>query len=198
MILETRPLTGAALTAALPDLARLRITVFRAFPYLYEGSEDYETSYVRAYAQSRNALVVACFDGARIVGAATAAPMEDHAAEFAVPFEARGYRLSDILYFGESVLLPEYRGRGVGHAFFDAREAHARALGRGTCAFCAVIRPPGHPARPEGYRPHDRFWEKRGYAPVDGLIAEYSWRDIGAAEQTAKPMQFWLRRLPEA
>ncbi|WP_232830523.1 GNAT family N-acetyltransferase [Oceanicella sp. SM1341] len=198
MSVETRALTGSALTQALPDLARLRIEVFRAFPYLYEGSEDYEQGYVRAYAESRDALVVAALDGSRIVGAATAAPMEDHAAEFAAPFEARGLRLPDILYFGESVLLPEYRGRGLGHAFFDAREAHARALGRPLCAFCAVIRPPDHPARPEGYRPHDAFWGKRGYVPEEGLVAEYSWRDIGAAGESAKPMQFWLRATPAA
>ena len=31
-------LTGAAIEPALPDIARLRIAVFRDFPYLYDGS----------------------------------------------------------------------------------------------------------------------------------------------------------------
>lgn len=43
---------GTAVTPYIADLARLRIEVFRAFPYLYEGSEDYEVSYLATYAQS--------------------------------------------------------------------------------------------------------------------------------------------------
>jgi GNAT superfamily N-acetyltransferase len=194
MPLDIAPLTGEALAAALPDLARLRIAVFRAFPYLYEGDEAYEARYLAAYADSPGAVVVAARDGARIVGMATAAPMEDHAAEFAAPFRDRGHDLADILYFGESVLLPEYRGLGAGHAFFDAREAHGLKLGRRVFAFCAVVRPPDHPARPAGYSPLDRFWARRGYAPVPGLVGRFAWRDLGEAAETEKPMQFWLKR----
>lgn len=193
--LAIAPLTGAALRAALPDLARLRIAVFRDWPYLYEGDAAYEERYMRAYAESAGALVVGACDGARLVGAATAAPMEDHAAEFAEPFRARGRDVGEILYCGESVLLPQYRGRGAGHAFFDAREAHGRALGRRFICFSAVVRAADDPRRPAGHRPLDGFWRKRGYAPVEGLRAEYRWREIGATEQSAHPMQFWLRAL---
>lgn len=195
MALTVEPLTGDALEAALPDLARLRIAVFRAWPYLYEGDDAYERDYIRRYAESPGAVVVAARDGATIVGAATAAPMEDHAAELAAPLAAAGFALSETLYCGESVLLPSHRGRGIGHAFFDAREAHGRALGRTVSCFCAVIRDPGDPRRPPDYAPLDPFWRKRGYAPVEGAEGSYSWREIGAAEETPHPMRMWLRRL---
>lgn len=188
-------LTGAALAARIDDLARLRIAVFRAFPYLYDGDEAYERNYLKAYADSRDAVAIGAFDGDALIGAATAAPMEDHAAEFAAPFAARGHDLSDILYFGESVLLPGYRGHGIGHGFFDGREAHARALGRRHAAFCAVVRPADHRARPADYSPLDPFWRKRGYAPLEGVIADFSWRDLGESAETPKPMQFWMKRL---
>ena len=55
MSLRVETLTGDALTAALPDLARLRIAVFRAYPYLYEGDPDYERRYIQAYADSPGA-----------------------------------------------------------------------------------------------------------------------------------------------
>ena len=87
----------------------------------------------------------------------------------------RGIDPASVFYFGESVLLPEYRGQGIGHAFFDHREAAARAWGASRASFCAVIRPPDHPARPAGYVPLDAFWAKRGYAPVPGLIGEFTW-----------------------
>jgi len=34
--------SGPALLPYIPELARLRIEVFRDFPYLYDGSLDYE------------------------------------------------------------------------------------------------------------------------------------------------------------
>jgi len=195
MTIRVEPLTGAALSAALPEVARLRIAVFRAFPYLYDGDLAYEEGYLARYAASRGAVVVGAFDGAQLIGAATAAPMEDHAAEFAAPFAARGYDLTQTLYCGESVLLPEYRGRGIGHAFFDHREARGRELGRRYSCFCAVIRPEGHPLRPADYAPLDPFWTKRGYAKMVGLTAAFPWKDLGDTLATEKPMQFWMREL---
>ena len=68
-------LVGTALHPLLPDLARLRITVFREWPYLYEGDEVYERTYLGAYADAPGAAVVVCRDGDGIVGAATCEPM---------------------------------------------------------------------------------------------------------------------------
>jgi GNAT superfamily N-acetyltransferase len=121
--------------------------------------------------------------------------MEDHAAEFAAPFAAAGRALDEILYCGESVLLPEYRGRGIGHAFFDAREAHGRALGRRFACFCAVIRDPDDPRRPHGYAALDPFWRKRGYEKLPGVEARYRWREVGATTESEHRMQFWMRAL---
>lgn len=192
---DLRVLTGAALDGALDDVARLRIAVFRDWPYLYDGTLEYERDYLQTYRNSRDAILVGAFDGARLVGAATGTPMEDHASDFAAPFAATGLALGAIFYCAESVLLPEYRGRGLGHRFFDAREDHARALGRSHVAFCAVQRPADHPMRPAHYRSNDAFWMKRGYAPLPGVVAEFSWKDIGDDTETRKPLQFWMRAL---
>jgi GNAT superfamily N-acetyltransferase len=185
-------LRGEAIVPHLDALAALRISVFRDWPYLYDGDTDYERGYLRAY-RAPGALVVGAFDGPEMVGAATAAQMEQHAEDFAAA--RAGEDLTGIYYLAESVLLPAYRGRGLGHRFFDAREAEARALGRGRAVFCSVIRPEDHPARPEGARTHDAFWRGRGYAPLPGKVAHFSWRDLGEAKATEKPLQFWGRDL---
>ena len=195
MTVDVRPLTGDDLARHLEDVAHLRMTVFRDFPYLYEGTFDYEHRYLQSYRDSAGAILVGAFDGDRLVGAATGTPMEDHADDFARAFDGSGLPLTDIFYCAESVLLPAYRGRGIGHAFFDAREGHARRLGRRVSAFCAVVRPDDHHARPAGYAPLDPFWRKRGYAPLPGVVAHFDWRDLGDDHQTAKPMQFWSKAL---
>jgi GNAT superfamily N-acetyltransferase len=195
MSVRVETLTGARLAGHLSDVARLRIEVFRAYPYLYDGDLDYERRYIAAFAASPNAVIVAAFDGDEVVGASTGAPLATQMDEIAAPFVARGEDLDACFYFGESVLLPAHRGQGLGVCFFEAREAQARACGAKFTTFCAVVRPPDHPARPPGYLPLDGFWGKRGYAPQLGLICHLSWKEIGASQESAKPMQFWMKRL---
>ena len=195
--MEVRALTGDALDAALDDVARLRIEVFRDWPYLYDGDLEYERSYLQAYRDSDRAILVGAFDGVELVGASTGAPLAEHADDFSAAFDGQPYDLNAIFYCAESVLLPGYRGQGIGHRFFDLREAHARDLGFLFSAFCGVVRPVDHPARPECYRPLDAFWHARGYAPLEGAVALFSWKDLGEAEETRKPLQFWIRSLSE-
>ena len=196
MALEVRSLTGADLVAALPALARLRMIVFRDWPYLYDGSLAYEEEYLAKFAAAKGAVCIAAYDGEEIVGASTGQPMAETDAEFIEPFEKAGYEIARVFYCGESVLLASHRGHGLGHAFFDGREAHARRLGGFTYStFCRVVRPDDHPLKPKDYRPLDGFWRKRGYAPVEGLVATYEWKDVDQPGPTSKTMQFWLRTL---
>lgn len=192
-VLRIERKSGDELKVLLPDMAALRIEVFRDWPYIYEGSLNYEKSYLGQFIEAPDHVAVCAFDDARLVGAATASPLAHQHDEFRAPLEQAGHSPDDIFYFGESVLLPAYRGRGVGHAFFDGREAHALALGYDKMAFCAVVRPDDHPLKPAWSRSLDPFWRKRGYLPLIGVIGEFSWRDIGMHEETSKPMQFWGR-----
>ncbi|MGR3761701.1 GNAT family N-acetyltransferase [Roseobacteraceae bacterium NS-SX3] len=195
MALRIEVLTGAALAAALDDFARLRIEVFRAWPYLYDGDLEYERSYLQSYRDSGLAIVAAAYDGDRLVGASTGTPLVDHADDFAAAFDGTGIDLGAVFYCAESVLLPEYRGQGAGHGFFDLREAHARRRGFKKSAFCGVLRPADHPLRPKNYAPLDPFWRKRSYTPLEGAVAQFSWKDIDQEEETRKPLQFWIRDL---
>ena len=193
-------LTGDALSGALEAVARLRIAVFREWPYLYDGTLEHEQRYIAEFAAARDAVIIAARDGDDIVGIATGAPLLAHTSEFGPLFEGAGFDPERVFYCGESVLLPAYRGRGVGHAFFDGREAHARTLTRPHgafthAAFCGVVRDESDPRRPAGYAPLDPFWRKRGYAKVTGLLGSYDWKDIGCEVKTSKPMQFWMRPL---
>jgi len=193
--IAVRSLCGQELRAALGDLARLRIEVFAAFPYLYAGSTDYEREYLAEFTAAGDAVLVAAFDADRIVGAATASPLAGQEDYVRAPFERAGIDPAPVFYFGESVLLPAYRGQGIGHAFFDQREAAARAWGASQASFCAVVRPADHPVRPVDYVPLDAFWRKRGYAPVPGLTGEFSWADHGEGRESVKPMQYWMKTL---
>lgn len=195
MSLRLETLTGNELAQVIDRVAELRIRVFRDWPYLYDGDLAYERDYLRSYQTTPGAVVIAAWAGKELVGASTALPLSDADPDFATAFEGSAYRLSEIFYCAESVLLPEHRGQGAGHQFFDLREAHARTAGYAYSAFCSVIRPCDHPARPDTYQSLDPFWQRRGYRPAENIVAKFSWRDVGAADESKKDLQFWIRKL---
>lgn len=192
--LTLKRLSGAELPGLLAELARLRITVFREFPYLYDGNFDYEATYLKTYGTADDSIIILASDGDKIVGASTGLPLDQEEHAFQRPFIEAGFDPAGIFYFGESIILPEYRGMGTGHRFFDEREAHARALGRFQyTTFCSVDRPADHPMCPLDYRPLDAFWSKRGYQPHPSMKIYYPWKDIGDNQETEKPLTVWMK-----
>ena len=59
MTVRVAPLTGKSMAGALDALARLRIAVFRDWPYLYDGTLEYEQKYLAKLAAARGAVIVA-------------------------------------------------------------------------------------------------------------------------------------------
>lgn len=190
--LET--LAGDAVRAVISDLARLRVEVFRDWPYLYDGDLDYERRYLAKYADLPDATLVVARDGDRVVGASTALPLSKAEAAMQKPFRDAGLRVADWYYFGESVLDRAYRGRGVGVAFFARRESRAAALGYRSTTFCAIERPADHPLKPASYIPLDAFWIRRGYTRRPELRATFDWQDIDQPAESTHPMVFWTKQ----
>lgn len=196
--LQVFTVTGAEITPFLADVARLRIEVFREYPYLYEGELAYEARYLAKYSAAPESLLVlvrAHDPSARIVGASTAVPMAHEEAAFCQPLVERGLDPAQIFYFGESVIARSHRGRGLGHRFFDEREAHARRLGFEHALFAAVERAPDDARRPSDYRPLDRFWQRRGFRKLPGIATTLSWKELGEASESPKVMGFWIKEL---
>jgi GNAT superfamily N-acetyltransferase len=189
-------LSGAALTARLDALAGLRIKVFRDWPYLYDGDVAYEAHYLANFAASPGALVVAaCRAGGEVVGIATCQPAREASAKLRASFQAAGLDENQLCYFGESVLLPEYRGQGAGVRFFEEREAQARRLGLSIAAFCSVVRNENDPRRPRDYTPLDGFWRNRGYEPRPDISTVMSWREVDDTRETPHVLSFWIKKL---
>jgi GNAT superfamily N-acetyltransferase len=180
---------------SLEPIGRLRLTVFRDYPYLYDGSLEDEHEYLNSYAKSETSLVVLAMDGEQAIGASSCLKLDEADPEFRAAFQKAGLKTDCICYFGESVLLPSYRGQGIGKLFFQYREAHARDLRCTMAAFCAVDRPDNHPLRPQDYRELNRFWQEQGYVKNPELQTTFSWKEVNQSEKTAKTLTFWVKEL---
>jgi len=194
-LITIRTLTGSLIRDIIPELANLRITVFRDFPYLYDGSLEYEERYLGRYTISEQCIVVIVKDDDRIVGASTGMPLADEANEITSPIRLAGHNVDDWYYFAESVLLPEYRGRRLGYHFFDERERHAIDFGYKMACFCSVVRESDHPRRPESYKRLDNFWNKRGFTRSPDLQTNMMWKEHDEPAESPKLMEYWIKSL---
>ncbi len=193
--IRIRTFTGAAMAEAMAAFQRLHVEVFYDWPYLYQGSvasEPYISSYM---AHPRAALFLASAEG-QPVGAATCLPLGDETANVQAPFIARGWDLRQFFYFGEGIVLQQWRGKGLGVRFFQLRESHARAVSTAEFAvFCSVRRPLDHPLRPAEPHTNDAFWRRRGYAPLPGVCCAMTWPDRGEAQASQHTLDFWIKSL---
>jgi GNAT superfamily N-acetyltransferase len=195
-MLTYKTFKGKEIESVILDLAQLRIIVFKDYPYLYEGTISHEQEYLSTYINSENSLLFSVWDNEKMVGATTCIPLIDETADVQEPFIKAGMNIESIFYFGESILLSEYRGLGIGNRFFEERENHARSFGvfETTC-FCSVVRPDNHPMKPTNYQPHDIFWTKRGYKKDEDLQSQFDWLDINESQSTVKPMVYWVKNI---
>ncbi|NHN92057.1 GNAT family N-acetyltransferase [Acetobacter sicerae] len=196
MSVTIETLTGERLLSVVPDLARLRITIFREWPYLYDGNLAYEEKYLHAYMRSPGTAVVVAKDGDKVVGASTCLPLKDEMACIRAPFEERGLSTDDFFYFGESVLLESYRGQGIGVRFFEERERHARSASNASFAvFCAVRRWKTDPRRPDNAKSLADFWMKRGFTPLPGVSCHLGWKEPDVPGQRDHLLDFHIKPL---
>lgn len=197
MSIKVKPVSKAFASSHLLEMAALRIKVFKDFPYIYDGSVEYEVKYLDRYFKAPNGTFILAIDennGNKIVGVATALPLAEEENFVKKPFLDLGKKIDEFFYFGESVLLPEYRGRGLGHAFFDEREKVALSFPQiKFTIFCAVERSVDHPLKPANYQPLDEFWQKRGYQRHSQLTSKFEWLDIGESHETEKNMKYWIK-----
>ena len=195
-MIEIRTFTGTDVTAYLDAVADLRIGVFREWPCLRVCDRSREETYLAAYAQSPDSVFVLAFDAARVVGASMGIPLTDGAYALQQPFRNRDITIADVFFFGDSMLLKEYRGSALGHRFFDERERHARGLSRfRMSAFCSVERDLDDSRRPPGVRSNDAFWTRRGYRRQDDMFSELEWSEVGHDRPIRHRLHFWLRAI---
>lgn len=195
MGVQIKSFTGQQARPYLKQLARLRIEVFREYPYLYDGNWEYEQKYLETFTHSDQSLVVVALDGAKVVGASTGIPLAAEPEALQNVWKNTAYSVHEIFYFSESVLQKEYRGQGIGVQFFQHRETWAQSLGFRYAVFCGVIRAANDPRRPAAYQPLDRFWQHRGYSLKPGVVGKISWKEVDEIAESEKELQFWMKQL---
>jgi len=184
---------GADIERYTERLGRFRIEIFAEYPYLYDGNIEYEHKYLARYAASPNSFLIFCEDASGFVAACTGICMKDADEEFRSVFEPQ--EIAKTYYIGEVMIRKGYRGKGIGSKLLTNAVSIIKNMGFKQASLCAVEREENHPLRPNDYVSPDNLWLRFGFKKLQEKKARYSWKDIGAAEESQKLMSVWTVEL---
>lgn len=195
--LSLKVFTGAEARAYLEPLAAMRIDFFKEFPYLYQGSLDYESAYLETYFRSHNSAILLVFKGDTLLGFSNIIPLDEEMIEIQSAFSEKGMNLDEYLYIGEVMLDPICRGQGLARRFFEFHEAYAQEIGYSKLVFMTVQRPINHPERPKAYRGLEPIWQHFGYEKLPGVLVKIPWKQIDTGQEEDNTLDIWLKDLEE-
>lgn len=192
---EIKALKGAEARKYVDDIADMRISMFKEYPYLYDGSIEYEREYLETYFKSENSIILLVFDKDKVVGFSNVIPFVEETAELKKPFEGNKLDVKDYLYIGEVMLKDRYRGKGLLRKFFEHHENYAKEHGYPYLTFITSKRPDNHPMKPSDYRELGPIWEHFGYSLDDRLVAEFKWKQIDTGKEEENSLSFWVKEV---
>lgn len=196
MNVETKLFDDGNIENYIDDIAHLRISIFREYPYLYDGDKEYETKYLKKFISTDDSIMVLAFSNDKIVGALTGLPLRCEEPNVYEPWIQTNRSVDQFFYFSEGLLYREYRNKGIGRHMFQLAESWVEKTGRyEALTLATVIRNQDHPQKPKGYHSTDPFWEKLGYRKSNGIICTIPWKEVGEPQESPKPLLFWSKNI---
>lgn len=196
--MEFKVYKGAEIEAIFDALAELRIQVFGEFPYLYQGTKEFEFQYLNKYVASNCSFIYTVWDNQKLIGASSCIALSDEFEDVKDPFLKAGMDINSIIYFGESILLKAYRNQGFGKLFMEKRLEFASSFPWCKAVyFCSVERPENHPLKPIDYKNLHSFWRNQGFEPTE-LSSFFEWKDIDQEIESSKKMNYWMKQIQQS
>ncbi len=183
-------------TAKVADsLYYLAVTVFREFPYLFEPNPETKENHMERYAKMKNSFALLIYDGGKLAGASTASLLKEEVDMVRVPYENAGFDPDKTFYFGESMLLPEYRGMGNYKKIMSERINEAVESGANKASFISVVRPDNHPLKPKDYMHLKSIWNRYGFFENPHVNMKWTWKDVDKPQADLKSLTAWVKDL---
>jgi len=192
--------TGTEIIPFIKEVSKLRISIFREFPYLYQGNMDYEIEYMDGYKHDSKSTLVVVRDNNRIIGVSTGIPLNSSSTivqEIKDILIKNNKKIDNIYYFGEVLVLPKYRGKGLVSKMYKLQENFVKQWGYDFVSILTVVRDNKHPLQPEKYQSHDELWKHLNFYR-EGITTNFCWPTIqgdGSVKNMRNLMEFWIKRL---
>ena len=181
-------------------VSRLRIQIFKEYPYLYEGELDYERRYMQGYTSDDKAMIaIARVDGI-LAGVSTGIPLvsdSEIVSDAKKVFSQENIDIGDFYYYGEVIVLPEFRGQGITTKLYSSQNDLIKTWGFKHVCILTVLIYEHHPLKPLTYRSPDGMWQHLGFFR-NKLSVDYHWPTIqpdSSVKDVSNTLEFWTMPL---
>ncbi|MDN3506687.1 MAG: GNAT family N-acetyltransferase [Simkaniaceae bacterium] len=175
----------------LDEVAELRIKIFREWPYLYDGDIKTENNYLKAFADTKDSLLVLAKEYEKIVGVVMGLPVAESMKQIQEEYQRQNVSTDGIFYLADAIILAPYRGQGIGTRMLQIFENLVVEMQKyDQISFCEIVRDQNHPLKPKDYQSLDAFWEQLDFYPIPGWQTSFDYLDIGNSEETPHLMRF--------
>ena len=184
-------LHGKEILPYIDRIIQLRIQLFKGWPYLYEGSLEYEESYFEGYVSSDLSTAVLVLDHDQVVGCAIGLPVAESLKEIGQIFKDQGQPSGKSYYLSDLLLQEEYRGKKIGQNMVQTLEKAVMGLQDFSAIYlCEIVRDPKDSRKPPHLHSLDKFWDKQGYEIVPDWLIQLKWLEVGAKKPISHDLRF--------
>ena len=188
--LEYKSYTGPEAREFFEDIARLRISEFKPYPYLYDGNISCERQYLESYFVCPDTLIILVFDQGQVVGFSSSIPLVADMGEIKNTFVNANYNLEQWLYIGEVIIQDPYQRQGALNKFLEEHGKHAQNLGLTKLTAMFVDRPANHTLKPKDYFPTELLFEKKGWRDLQ-IDIKLKWKQVDTGQEENNTLSFW-------
>ncbi len=194
MLSQIEVFKGSEMIRFVDPIAKMRLSYFSEYPYLYIGTMQCERAYLKMYTQCEKSLLVMKKEGERIVGAVTGMPLRETFPEYRSWASGLDTPIDSIFYLGELVLEKDAQGKGIENQIVDEmidliqKEGRYRSL-----AVLEISRDEEDPKQPLNFVSLEKFWETKGFVKHPELQTNISWKE--GEEEKMHTLIIWMKDL---
>ncbi|MBN1115241.1 MAG: hypothetical protein JXA66_07865 [Oligoflexia bacterium] len=195
-MIKKQVLIGDQINNVIDEIAALRIHEFAKFPYLYDGTLEYEREYLQLYSGNPDAIFITLRNEKNsLVGMLTACPfaaMVDFLGDARAKYLADNKKPKDYFYYGEIIILPDYR-KELNLNLAAEVDRHALKSGYKKANMMTVVRQDDHKLKPDNYKSLDPLFSRLGFKKT-GITTEVAYNTFISgtdSRESTNTMVFW-------
>lgn len=123
---------GPAIKKQIEYLAQQRLTFFKEYPYLYQGTLEEELTYCNWFCNLSTSILAIAYDNNKPVGLVSGTSFVDFSTHFVGSydlFKNAGFIPETFFYIPEVIIDPMHRNRSVAKELFKLIENYAHDIG---------------------------------------------------------------------
>lgn len=176
------------------------LSIYGEWPYLYRQLNPLEdVTYIQErYAEQPDSIVCIAYQGDKVIGAAMGVPLTQAPQHYRDAFP-ENERRPDVFYWGELVVLKEFRGEHIASGIYNKMGRHVIDSGKYKAICFASLERDAHyrlrHLQPADYVPLDDLWKRLGFEKRPEIAMQGKWTVLGDSEDSFHEMFYWWKKL---